>query len=131
MPEINLRDFYPFCEDCIVEVSDEVAEFLREAERQERSYIRYLQRYRAYYSLDVHDVFISPVEIFERKHEIEELYAAIASLPDKQGRRLYAYYIFGLTKCEIAQAESVRESSVRESIDRGLDNLRKIFQENL
>ena len=131
MALINLRDFYPFCEDCIIEVSDEVAEFLHETERQERSYIRYLQRYRAYYSLDVHDVFISPVEIFERKHEIEQLYTALNSLPDKQNRRVYAYYILGLTKTEIAQAESIDESSVRECIQHGLYSIRKFFQENM
>jgi len=130
MPEINLRDFYPFCEDCMIEVSEEVAAFLHEAERQERSYIRYLQRYRAYYSLDIHEVFISPVAVFERKHEIEQLYAAIDSLPDKQGRRVYAYYILGLTKSEIAQAEGLDESSIRENVQLGLSGIKKFFQEN-
>jgi len=127
MPEINLRDFYPLCEDCIIEVSEEVAEYLREAERQERSYIRYLQRYKAYYSLNVHDVFISLVEIFERKHEIEELYAAIDSLPDKQGRRVYAYFILGFSQREIAEAEGVSDAVVCVAICKGLENLKKVL----
>ena len=127
MPEINLRDFYPFCENRIVEVSDEVAAFLHEAERQERSYIRYLQRYRAYYALDIHDVFISPVEIFERRYEIEQLYAAIATLPDKQGWRVYAYFILGFSQREIAEAEGVSEVAVCAAVHKGLENLKKIF----
>jgi len=127
MALINLQDFYPFCEDCVIEVSDEVAEFLRESERQERSYIRYLQRYRAYYSLNIHDAFISPVEIFERKHEIEELYAAIDSLPDKQGRRIYAYFILGFSQKEIAQLEGVDASVVCRSIQAGIEKMKNIF----
>ena len=127
MPEINLRDFYPFCEDCMIEVSEEVAAFLHEAERQERSYIRYLQRYRAYYSLDVHEVFISPVAVFERKHEIERLYAALDSLPDKQGRRVYAYFILGFSQREIAEAEGVSEAVVCVAICKGLENLKKVL----
>ena len=128
MPEINLRDFYPFCEDCIVEVSEEVAVFLHEAERQERSYIRYLQRYRAYYSLNVHDVFISPVAIFERKCEIEQLYTALNSLSDKQGRRVYAYFILGFSQTEIAQLEGVDESVVCRSIQVGLEKMKIFFE---
>ena len=41
MSKINLREFYPFYHnDLFVEVPDEVAEALAEAERLERNYIR-------------------------------------------------------------------------------------------
>lgn len=41
MKAINLRDYYPFYHnDLFIEVSDEVAAALQEAERQERNYLR-------------------------------------------------------------------------------------------
>ena len=41
MQTINLRNFYPFyTHDCFIEVSDEVAQALAEAERLERNYMR-------------------------------------------------------------------------------------------
>ena len=46
-----------------------------------------------------------PCEIYERKMTAEQLLAAIASLPDKQGKRIYAHYILGMSKTEIARAE--------------------------
>jgi len=135
MSEINLKDFYPFCEDCIVEVSEEVAAFLYEAERKERSYIRYVFWHEAHYSLDAgdgieHDALflpLSPCEIYERRDEIERLYSALEALPDKQHQRVHAYFILGLTKSKIAQMEGVDESAVRRGISRSLCSLRKIF----
>ena len=43
MKTINLRDYYPFyTQDTFLEVSDEVAQTLTEAERQEHNYLRRL-----------------------------------------------------------------------------------------
>lgn len=36
-----------------------------------------------------------PCEIYERKVTVEQLHAAIAALPDKQAKRIYAYYFLG------------------------------------
>lgn len=99
MKTINLRDYYPFYHnDLFIEVSDEVASALQEAERQERNYLRRVVYNKAFYSLDAGDGIeqtalfqaMSPCEIYERKMTMEQLYAALDALPDKQGRRLYA-----------------------------------------
>ena len=58
---------------------------------------------------------------------IQELYTAISRLPDKQAKRIYAHFILGLTKQDIARAEGVDEKVVRLAIERGLRNLEKIF----
>ena len=38
---------------------------------------------------------------------------AISSLPDKQAKRIYAHFILGMTKKDIARAEGVDEKVVR------------------
>lgn len=60
----------------------------------------------------------------------EQLQSAMASLPDKQGKRIYAHYILGISKSDIARAEGVDEKAVRVSIERGLRNMEK-FLKNL
>ena len=50
---------------------------------------------------------------------MQELHAAIASLPDKQAKRIYAHFILGMTKQDIARAEGVHEKVVRVTIERG------------
>lgn len=96
MKTINLRDYYPFYHnDLFIEVSDEVASALQEAERQERNYLRRVVYNKAFYSLDAGDGIeqtalfqaMSPCEIYKRKMTMEQLYAALDALPDKQGRR--------------------------------------------
>jgi len=133
---INLRDYYPFCDNCTVEVSDEVAEVLREAERKERNYIERVRWHKAHYSLDLHggaienyalDLSPSPEEIYERKLKHDALNLAFQTLSPAQKRRVYAHYIGGMTKSEIALAEDVDESTVRESIRSGLCKLKKVF----
>lgn len=139
MAKINLRDFYPFYNtDLFVEIPNEVEAALLEAERLERNYIRRRFYNKAHYSLDAGDgiendiVFVSltPCELYERKMTAEQLQAAMASLPDKQGKRIYAHYILGVSKSDIARAEGVDEKAVRVSIERGLRNMEK-FLKNL
>ncbi len=50
-------------------------------------------------------VALSPHELYERKVTMQELHAAISSLPDKQAKRIYALFILGMTKQDIARAE--------------------------
>lgn len=137
MQTINLRDYYPsYRADIFVDVPDEVAVALLEAERLERNYIRRVFWNKAHYSLDAGDgiehdaLFVSPspCEVYERKFATERLHAAIAALPSKQGRRIYAHYILGISKTEIARAEGVRESAVRDAIERGLKNMEKYLK---
>ena len=58
---------------------------------------------------------------------MQELHAAIASLPDKQAKRIYAHFILGMTKQNIARAEGVNEKVVRVAIERGTAALGKKF----
>lgn len=58
----------------------------------------------------------------------EELHAALAQLPDKQAKRIYAHYLLGMGKDEIAQAEGVSWFSINKSIRQGLIRIEKILQ---
>ena len=136
MAVINLRDCCPFyTSDCFMEVSEEVAEMFKEFDRKEAAYRLRTYRHKAYYSLDRDDgleheavfVALSPHELYERKVTMQELHAAIASLPEKQAKRIYARYYLGMTVNEIAEVEGVDPSRVRDSIRRGLKQLAKYF----
>lgn len=140
MTKINLRDYYPFyTEDYFIEVDDKIAELLRQFDIREASYQRYVRRYKAYYSLDVDNgiensillTVQTPDEIYERKLTREQLYKAMDNLPKKQEKRIYAHYFLGMSKSEIASAECVSESVVRESIEAGLKNMAKFLKKIL
>ena len=139
MTFINLRDFYPwYIEDQIVQVSNEVYEELVAGCRSEMAYQRRALRHKAQYSLDADDgleyaVCIadpSPQELLERKELFYQLWNALNSLPEIQGRRVDAHFILGMTYREIAQAEGVDKSSVRESVLSGLKSMKKYLQKN-
>lgn len=132
MKIINMRDYYSFyTSDCFIEVPDEVAALLHNFELREAAYRLRTYRNKAYYSLDRGDgieheilfVSLSPCEVYERKVTVEQLHAAIASLPDKQAKRIYARYFLGMSKASIAEAEGVDERAVRRAIACGLRNL--------
>lgn len=140
MKIINLRDIYPhYTQDCFVEVTDEVADLFSEFDHKEAAYRLRTFRHKAYYSLDRNDgiehealfVALSPHELYERKVTMQELHAAIASLPDIQAKRIYAHFILGMTKQDIARAEGVNEKVVRVAIERGLRRLEKILKKSL
>lgn len=140
MAIINLRNYYPFyTSDYFMEVSEEVAEMFKEFDRKEAAYRLRTYRHKAYYSLDRDDgleheaifVSLSPHELYERKISMQELHAAISSLPDKQAKRIYAHFILGMTKKDIARVEGVDEKVVRVAIERGLKNLEKYLKKFL
>ena len=139
MLKINLRDYYPFYQyDSFVEVPEEVAEAMQEFDRQENAYQRRMYRNNAQYSLDQKDgiehdillVSLSPWEIFERKVTYVQIHTAVASLPEKQAKRIYAHYFLGMSKTAIAKAEGVGKATVCESIKLGLKNI-EIFLKNI
>lgn len=76
-------------------------------------------------------VSMTPCELYERKVTMEQLHAAIAALPDKQAKRIYAYYFLGLTESAIAKSEGVSVASVSESIQRGLRNMETFLKNRL
>lgn len=140
MKEINLRDYYPFyTTDTIVEVPDEVADLLHEYKLNEAAYILRTYRHKAYFSLDFdanveRDVLIvqpSPLEILEQRRMTETLYKGLATLSEKQRQRIYARYFLGMNNATIARAEGCEITSVRDSIKRGLRQLKKYFDKNL
>ena len=122
MAIINLRDFYPYYTmDSFIEVPDEVAEAMAEFDRKEEAYrIEHSALF----------VALSPCEIYERKITMQELYAAISSLPYKQAKRIYAHFVLGMSKTDIARAEGVDEKVVRLAIERGLRNMEKFLKNN-
>lgn len=131
---INLRDFYPFyMNDEFINVPDEIGVVLLESRREEKNYIERLSYHKAYYSLDRGDGIgndalrqpPTPEEIYISKWETAQLYAAFAQLPDKQAKRLYAFFFLGRSKTEIAKAEKISVKAVCSSIVRGLELLRK------
>ena len=139
MALINLRDFYPYREDCFVEVSDEVAEVLYESERLEENYIRLLRWHGAYYTVDIFDTTIkdealwytlTPEVIYNRKAMVDELYRALHALPEIQRRRVFAHFMLDMNQAEIARVEGVYKSAVNKSIERGLRLMRKIILGN-
>lgn len=141
MAKINLRKYYPdfYSTDCIIEVQDEVAKLMDSYEHAEDAYYLRTYRHKAYYSLDRGDgiecdvlfVSLSPCEIYERKMTVEQLHTAIAALPNKQAKRVYAHYFLGMSKSAIAKVEGVNESAVRDGIDRGLRNIEKFLKNSL
>ena len=139
MVTINLRVYYLwYKQDEFVEVSDEVAAELIADKRYKQAYERQMYRYNAHYTLDadngieasaiVHTPY-DPEAVLENKERHCRLCRGINSLPETQGRRLEAHFLLGMSRKDIAAAEGVSESSVNESIGRGLRAM-KIFLEN-
>jgi len=138
MAKINLREQYPdsYKNDYMIEVPDEVASIMLEYDRLEAAYRRRTYYHNAHYSLDRGDgieydalfVSVTPYEIYERKVTMEQLHAAIASLPDKQAKRITARYFLGLTSEAIAKSEGVSVTAVNNSLQRGLHNMEKFMK---
>ena len=137
MKKVNLRDLYPdvYKNDHFVEVTEDVLETIRAAERVEAAYDRRMYRYKAHYSLDcdngIENAILmkpqTPEMLLEEKQFQEQVYAAVMKLPEKQAKRIYARYYLGMTVNEIAEVEGVDPSRVRDSIRRGLKQLVKYF----
>jgi RNA polymerase sigma-70 factor (ECF subfamily) len=134
MKRINLRDFYPhYRHDVFADIPCEIERILHEFDLFEAAYLRRIYRNKAHYSLDRNDgietaairAVLTPAEEYEDKEMLTTLYAAIASLPDKQAKRIYAHFFLDMSKAEIAHAEGVSSYTVRQSINRGLVTLRK------
>ena len=137
MKIINLRDYYPFYNtDVFLEVSDEVASFLEDEKRLQINYAQYIRDNKAFYSLDAGDGIEAealnlpeqPDEALERMELERLLKEALAQLTETQRRRLLASVLNDESNQRIAKRESVDESAVRRSIQRGLASLKKILK---
>ena len=134
MTTINLKDFYFwYTHDEYIEVSDEVAAELRADKLYELANQRRITRNKAQYSLDCDDGIEysaclsepTPQELLERMERFYYLWNALNSLPEAQGRRVDACVILGRSYREVALEDGVNESSVRESVKAGLENMKK------
>ncbi len=137
MKKINLKDYYAHISvDIYIDIPDKVFNIFEEYRKAEQAYQSKVYYHKAYYSLDRGDgiehsalfVSCSPDEIYERKLTREQLHAAIATLPDKQAKRIYAHYFLGMSKTAIAKAEGVNKSQVTRSINQGLSHLEKYLK---
>ena len=105
MKTINLRDYYSFyTQDTFLDISDEVAQVMPDAERLECNYIRRVYYHKAHYSLDVGDGMetsaircrdFTPEEVLELTEQYRLLCRAFNSLQEIQGRRVEACYLLG------------------------------------
>lgn len=73
--------------------------------------------------LDKNTVINEVTDILEK----EKLSKAFDCLNEKQARRIYLYYFKGFTYRQIADIEQVAEISIRESINGGINKLKKLL----
>ena len=137
MTTINLKDFYSwYTHDEYIEVSDEVAAELRADKLYEAAYQRRVIRNKAQYSLDCDDGIEysaclsepTPQELLERMERFCDLWNALNTLPEAQGRRVDACIIEGKSYAEVAAAEGVNESAVRHAVERCLKNMKNYLK---
>lgn len=137
MKIINLREYYPFYStDVFLEVPDEVASILEDDKRLQINYEQYIRDNKAFYSLDTGDGIEAsalhkpeqPDEAMFRWERDKLLYAALATLPEKQRQRIYAHVVLGVQQADIAKKEGVCKSTVSESISTGLKKLREFLK---
>ena len=139
MTMINLREYYPdsYTTDCFIAVPDEIAETLRHFKLEDEAYRIRTYRNKAYFSLDYGENIereaalpsMSPDESYIAKIEKMLLYSALQQLPATQQRRIYAHFILGMTKAEIARAEGVHKSRITRSINAGIKELGKFLKD--
>ena len=149
MKTINLKDYYPYYkEDTFIEVSDEIAEQMDGGNRTEEAYRIRTLRHKAYYSLDLGDQIDrdaitnhapSVDDVYEHQENLRMLRnvlddvgqkAAKGILTEKQIRRISKFYYDGMSFTDIAAEENCDWSSVRDTIERGMNRLRKYFEKN-
>ena len=139
MTTINLKDFYPwYTHDEYMEVSEEVAEELHTSKRREAAHAERVRYNKAFYSLDCDDGIEytaclhepTPQELLDRVELFVQLWNALNSLPEIQGRRVDAHLILKKSYRQIAREEGVDKSAVRCSVKCGIERMKKYLQEN-
>ena len=132
MKKINLKDEYPWYNNEYIEISDEIYEAFCEFSRIEHRQLEKIRYHKAFYSLDVLNGIeiniitnrISMEEMLEQEQIRIELFRIIQNLTPKQRDRIIKRYYRDMSIVGIAKSENVDESSVRESIKRGLLKIR-------
>lgn len=138
MKKIRLKDEYYWCgNDEYIEISDDVFAVMLESRRIDEREMNKRSYHKAHYSLDAGDdiekeaVFRieTPEELYERKLEKTELYAAMSLLPDIQYKRITAHYFHNMSFSQIGRIEGVSHTAVRLSIQYELRKLEKILKD--
>ena len=138
MKKIRLKDEYYWCgNDEYIEISDDVFAVMLESRRIDEREMNKRSYHKAHYSLDAGDdiekeaVFRieTPEELYERKLQKEQFYAALRLLPDIQFKRIIAHFYQNMRYAEIAKIEGVSAPSVCLSVQCGLRNLEKVLKE--
>ena len=143
MKTINLRWIYPhYRHDEFVEVSDEVWEVMRQAQREMNNYERRKVYHRAYYSLDAYswtenyalEHGRSPEEILLEREERAAHLRLLAALPEAlahatptQARRRPGLLHRRYQPAGNLRREGVDSSKVSVAIRRGLRNMRRCY----
>ncbi len=139
MPIINLKQQYPHLpDDLFMELPDAIIEVYEASRRKESSTMRKRRRYKAQYTLDLGDHTEyhavvhspSPEENWLQKVKHDQLYDALQHLSELQSRRVYAFYILGIKKKDIALKEGVTSGCICETINRGLKNIKQYYDEH-
>lgn len=141
MAIIDLRKYYSnyYKHSYTIEVSDAVAETLDAYRKAESARKRKVRRHGGEISLEymmergglmfeAAFFYTSSDELLEKKYTSQVLHNAVALLPEKQSRRILAYFFLDRSIPEIAAAENVTVQCVWQSIRRGLRNLEKILR---
>ena len=113
MKKVNLRDLYPdvYKNDHFVEVTEDVLETIRAAERAEAAYDRRIYRYKAHYSWTVtmalkNAILMKPQtpEMLWRKSSCgSTLYRSDGSAGESRLKRIYARYYLGMRVTRLPQ----------------------------
>ncbi len=112
MKRINLRELYPFYKsDFYIEITDEVAELIKQINRKEHADYERVRVHKAYYSLDAGDGI-----------EKDIVFIVLSS------EEIYAHFFLGMSKAEIARSEGVSKPSIGNSIKQGLKSIEKYLK---
>lgn len=137
MARINFRDFYPWIRhDEFVDITDEMLEAMKAADRQEAAYKRRMYYHKAQYSLDRGDGIENdslvkpemPEEIYFHKLAMEWLYCNIGRLTEIQQRRIKAHFFCGMKFCKIAKMEGISAESISRSVKAALKKLKSFAE---
>jgi len=139
MTKINLKDLYPelYPKDTYLFIKNKIfAQELISAfkvfRKEEHAFNERRRANKAYYFYEedyTEAIMQNPnpslEEMYERIELEKSLYSALNQLSPVQFRRVYAFFFLGYSKSKIARLEGVDRSSVRQSIDRALKQIRK------
>ena len=134
MVTINLKDFYPwYGSDEYIDIPEEVALELLADKRYEAAYTKKMKRRKVMSFSDYGDktrewrnqTVPDPQRIAEIRDLLEQILEMLDSLSDIQARRIRAHIILDMTLAETAELEKVSTSAVHNSVQKGLNTIRK------